>query len=91
MRWWFAIRALDAAGSIVFGGTVNGAAALNIDLAGDATFNATGFALNFESGSMKAMAETMGKEAKMKLRLFLLPPVGDLPLFMSINVGWVWY
>lgn len=30
----------DATGSIVFGGTVNGAAALNIDLAGDATFNA---------------------------------------------------
>lgn len=30
----------DASGSIVFGGTVNGAAALNIDLAGDATFNA---------------------------------------------------
>ncbi len=30
----------DATGNIVFGGTVNGAAALNIDLAGDATFNA---------------------------------------------------
>jgi hypothetical protein len=62
-----------------------------VSQSGDATFNATGFALNFESGSMKAMAETMGKEAKFKLRLFLLPPVGDLPMFMSINVGWVWY
>jgi hypothetical protein len=57
----------------------------------DPTLNVTGFALNFESGSMKAMAETMAKEAKFKLRLFLLPPVGDLPLFFSISAGWVWY
>jgi len=54
-------------------------------------FNATGFAINFESGSMKAMAETMGKEAHFKLRIFLLPPVGDMPFFVSISVGQVTY
>ena len=62
-----------------------------VTTSGDATFNATGFAINFESGSMKAMAETMAKEAKFKLRIFLLPPVGDLPLFVSISVGMVSY
>lgn len=57
----------------------------------DPQFNAAGLALNFESGSMKAMAETMAKEAHFKLRIFLLPPVKDMPLFLSVNAGWTWY
>jgi hypothetical protein len=54
-------------------------------------FNATGFALNFESGSMKAMAMKMGKKARLKIRLFFLPPVGELPFLMTGSVGAVWY
>jgi hypothetical protein len=54
-------------------------------------FNATGFAFNFESGSMKAMAMKMGKKARFKLRLFFLPPVGELPFLMTGSVGAVWY
>ncbi len=55
------------------------------------SFNATGFALNFESGSLKAMASKMGKKARLKVRLFILPPVGELPLLMTASVGAVWY
>jgi small nuclear ribonucleoprotein (snRNP)-like protein len=57
----------------------------------DSSFNAAGFALNFESGSMKAMAESMAKEAHFKLRFFLLPQTDKTPLFINISVGWVWY
>jgi hypothetical protein len=55
------------------------------------SFNATGFALSFESGSMQAMAMKMGKKARMKVRVFLLPAVGDLPFLMTASVGAVWY
>jgi hypothetical protein len=55
------------------------------------SFNATGFALSFESGSMQAMAMKMGKKARMKVRLFLLPAVGDLPFLMTASIGAVWY
>jgi hypothetical protein len=54
-------------------------------------FNATGFALNFESGSMQAMASKMGKKARLKFRLFILPAVGDLPFLMTTSIGAVWY
>jgi hypothetical protein len=55
------------------------------------SFNATGFALSFESGSMQAMASKLGKKARMKVRLFLLPAVGDLPFLMTASIGAVWY
>lgn len=65
------------------------------DKAGNKTesssFNAKGIALNFESGSLQSMASKMGKKAKIKLSIFLLPPVGDLPLMMSTTLGAVWY
>jgi hypothetical protein len=54
-------------------------------------FNATGFALNFESGSMQAMASKMGKKARLKVRLFILPAMGDLPFLMTTSIGAVWY
>jgi hypothetical protein len=55
------------------------------------SFNVTGFAINFESGSMQSMAAKMGKKARMKLTLFFLPPTGDLPFLMSANIGATWY
>ena len=65
------------------------------DQSGTATttssMNATGFALNFESGSLKAMASKMGKKARLKVRVFFLPAVGDLPFLMTTSVGAVWY
>jgi hypothetical protein len=55
------------------------------------SMNATGFAINFESGSLKAMASKMGKKARLKVRIFFLPAVGDLPFLMTTSVGAVWY
>lgn len=58
----------------------------------DSQFNLTGFAINFESGSMKSMAMKMGKQAHMKLSFFFLPPVSeDVPFIMNVTVGAVWY
>jgi hypothetical protein len=55
-------------------------------------FNWTGFALNVESGSMKSMALKMGKQAHVKMTLFVLPPVSsDIPFMMNFTVGAVWY
>ncbi len=65
------------------------------DQAGNTTnsssFNATAFALNFESGSLRAMASKMGKKARLKVRLFFLPPVGEMPFMMTASLGAVWY
>jgi hypothetical protein len=55
-------------------------------------FNWTGFALNIESGSMKSMALKMGKQAHMKMTLFVLPPISsDIPFIMNLTIGAVWY
>ncbi len=55
------------------------------------SFNAAGFAINFESGSMQSMASKMGKKAKMKVSLFFLPPTGDIPFMMTASIAAVWY
>jgi hypothetical protein len=55
------------------------------------SFNPRGFAINFESGSMASMASKMGKKAKMKLSIFVLPPVDKLPFMMNTTFGAVWY
>jgi hypothetical protein len=55
-------------------------------------FNWTAFALNVESGSMKSMAMKMGKQAHVKMTLFILPPISeDIPFMMNFTVGAVWY
>ncbi len=54
-------------------------------------FNAMGFALNIESGSMQSIAAKMGKKARFKASVFFLPPTGDLPLLVTGSVGAVWY
>lgn len=55
-------------------------------------FNWTAFALNVESGSMKSMALKMGKQAHMKMTLFILPPISsDIPFMMNFTIGAVWY
>lgn len=55
------------------------------------SFNAMGFDITFESGSMQSMAAKMGKKARMKATLFVLPPVGELPWLVSANLGATWY
>ena len=55
--------------------------------AGQTDFNATGFEFDIDVTSMEALA----KEAHFRLSGFVLPPVGSLPLFVTVGVGAVWY
>jgi len=52
------------------------------------SFNPTGFAVNFESGTLQSMA---GSKARFKARIFLLPPVDEMPLLLTMSLGAVWY
>jgi hypothetical protein len=54
-------------------------------------FNATGFALSIEGGSLEALTAKLAKKAHLKFRFFMLPPVGDLPLFVNFSAGAVMY
>jgi hypothetical protein len=54
-------------------------------------FNATGFAVSIEGGSLEALTAKLAKKAHLKLRLFVLPPVSGLPLFVNASVGAVLY
>jgi hypothetical protein len=55
------------------------------------SFNATGFAVSIEGGSLEALTAKLAKKAHLKLRFFMLPPVNDLPLLMNFSVGAVLY
>jgi hypothetical protein len=55
------------------------------------SFNATGFAVSIEGGSLEALTSKLAKKAHLKLRFFMLPPVDDLPLLMNFSVGAVLY
>jgi hypothetical protein len=55
------------------------------------SFNATGFAFSVESGSLEALTATLARKAHLKFRVFVLPPVNDLPLFVNASVGAVLY
>lgn len=55
------------------------------------SFNAGGFAINFETGNLATLASKIGKKAKLKLSIFFLPPAGDIPFMMNTTVGAVWY
>lgn len=54
-------------------------------------FNAAGIAVDFQSGSLKTLAASTAKPAHWKIRVFLLPPVGDVPLIMSASFNASWY
>ncbi len=54
-------------------------------------FNAAGLAVDFQSGSLKTLAMSTAKPAHWKVRIFLLPPVGDVPLIMTASFNASWY
>jgi hypothetical protein len=55
------------------------------------SFNASGFAINFETGNLATLTSKIGKKAKLKLSIFILPPTGDIPFIMNTTFGAVWY
>lgn len=60
---------------------------------GDAVsnFNFSGFSFDINGSNFTASMNKIAPKAQMKLSFFVLPPVGDMPFFMSINLGALWY
>ncbi|PKP39313.1 MAG: hypothetical protein CVT98_02270 [Bacteroidetes bacterium HGW-Bacteroidetes-15] len=60
---------------------------------GDAisNFNFSGFSFDINGSNFTASMNKIAPKAQMKLSFFVLPPVGDMPFFMSINLGALWY
>jgi hypothetical protein len=53
--------------------------------------NSGGFAIGLESGSLQTISQKLASKARLKMRIFMLPPAGDMPLFVSVAIGAVWY
>ena len=60
---------------------------------GDGTtkFNAGGFGFDIDFASYSATARKIAPKPKSKVSFFMLPPIGDSPLFISLSYGLVFY
>ena len=54
-------------------------------------FNFSGFSFDINGSNFTSSMNKIAPKAQMKFSLFILPPVKDLPLFVSINIGALWY
>ncbi len=54
-------------------------------------FNFTGFSIDFNKCNFTSTMNRIAPKAKFKLSIFVLPPINDLPLFISIGMGAIWY
>lgn len=57
----------------------------------NASFNLGGFGVDFEFSNFTATMNKLAPMPKTKFSFFVLPPVGDTPLFVSISLGVSWY
>ncbi len=57
----------------------------------NASFNLGGVGVDFEFSNFTATMNKLAPMPKTKFSFFVLPPVGDTPLFISIGVGISWY
>jgi hypothetical protein len=55
------------------------------------SMNWAGLAFDVQGGSLKSMAAKLAREAHWKVRLFLLPPVGDIPMIFTTSLAASWY
>lgn len=55
------------------------------------SFNFSGFSIDFNSSDFNSTMNKIAPKANFKFSLFFLPPVDDLPFFVSISLGAVWY
>lgn len=54
-------------------------------------FNFAGFSIDFNKCNFTSTMNRIAPKAKFKLSIFVLPPIGDLPLFISLGLGAIWY
>ncbi|HBI81044.1 MAG TPA: hypothetical protein DDY04_03620 [Bacteroidales bacterium] len=57
----------------------------------NASFNLGGFGVDFEFSNFTATMNKLAPKPKTKFSFFVLPPVGDTPLFISVSLGISWY
>lgn len=57
----------------------------------NASINLGGFGVDFEFSNFTATMNRLAPTPKTKFSFFVLPPVGDTPLFVSISLGISWY
>lgn len=57
----------------------------------NASFNLGGFGVDFEFSNFSATMNKLAPKPKTKFSFFVLPPVGDTPMFISISLGVSWY
>lgn len=57
------------------------------DSDGDAKFNAGGFGFDLDFSGYSATMDKLVPKPKTKLSFFVLPPIGDNPLFVSVSLG----
>ncbi|QKG80874.1 hypothetical protein [Tenuifilum thalassicum] len=57
----------------------------------NASINFGGFGFDFEFSNFTATMDKLAPKPKTKLSFFVLPPVDDTPLFISISIGVSWY
>lgn len=54
-------------------------------------FNFSGFSFDINGSNFTSTMEKLAPKAQLKFSLFILPPVKDMPFFISINLGAIWY
>jgi hypothetical protein len=54
-------------------------------------FNFTGFSFDVNTSDFTSTMNKIAPKANFKFSLFVLPPVNDLPFFLSLSLGAVWY
>lgn len=54
-------------------------------------FNFSGFSFDINGSNFTSTMEKLAPKAQMKFSLFILPPVKDMPFFISLNLGAIWY
>ncbi|HDP75631.1 MAG TPA: hypothetical protein ENN49_07155 [Bacteroidales bacterium] len=57
----------------------------------NASFNLVGFGVDFEFSDFTATMNKLAPLPKTKFSFFVIPPVGDTPIFISISLGISWY
>jgi hypothetical protein len=53
--------------------------------------NLTGFSFDVNGSNFTSSMNKIAPKAQLKLSFFILPPINDMPFFMSINLGALWY
>ncbi len=54
-------------------------------------FNFSGFSIDFNGSNFTSTMNKIAPKAQVKFSIFILPPVNDMPFFVSINLGALWY